>query len=444
MLFRSASRNVGTSPRVVVLFGESFQDLGIFAQRIINLEGGINTGSVISFIQHVNAAEIDATTGVPLSHKQTTSMEVKMAKPEEIDLLDGDTEAPAIILANTGQLRWCRSLGKAMTFTSWNALTRPSAVDECVHYDPVSNSVFGHRDISQHVDQILTTVIPELCDKDSKIEIIAIADSCEYVPLSLDRNWSSIAPRMQSLALINPDFAHPELYTEPLFKTFLLQRTRGFVKESTVPANTPMFGSSGGSHAWQKGFGYNIYSIPDEVSDESIFPMHFLNVLEWQAKVSSNPKHSEDEVTIKTFGDHTASDLGDDIDTRVKTVAEIEAEIQMSHERGFLSADFWDTPDGVEEITRKNDELMAAKKAMAKDSSLEKYRRDEEESIGRESEKGMMESWDIGASKQVVPMNAETQARTDAKDGKAVANVKAVATEEIGRASCRERVSRLV
>lgn len=410
-----------------MLFGESFQDLGIFAQRIIGMEGGINAGSVISFIQHINATEIDAQTGVPLFDKQTASMEVKMANPEEIDLVDGDTEALAIILANTGQLRWCRSLGKSMTFTSWNALTRPSAVDECVHYDPIRNSVAGHRDISKHVDQILTTVIPKLCGRDAKIEIIAIADSCEYVPLSLDRNWSSIAPRMQSMALINPDFAQPESYTNPLFKAFLLQRTRGFIKDSTVPANTPMFGPSGGAHAWQKGFGYNIYSIPDESADESIFPRRFLNVLDWQAKVASDPKHCEDELTIKTFGED-ADALGADIDTTVKTHAEIEAEIKSGHEQGLLNADFWDTPDGVEEITRKEDELTAANKAMGKGVSFEEYK-EEEERVSNENEKTVKESGGRGALKQMVPMLEEAEPKTEAGNGNDVADVKAVATE---------------
>lgn len=422
-----ASKNVGTSPRVVVLFGESFQDLGIFAQRIIGREGGINAGSVISFVQHINATEIDAQTGVPLSEKQTTSMEVKMVNPEEIDLVDGETEAPAIILANTGQLRWCRSLGKAMTFTSWNALTRPSAVDECVHYDPIRNSVAGHRDIGQHVDQILTTVIPKLCGRDAKIEIMAIADSCKYVPLSLDRNWSSIAPRMQSMALIDPDFAQPESYTNPLFKAFLLQRTRGFVKDSTVPANTPMFGPSGGAYAWEKGFGYNIYSIPDESVDESVFPRHFLNVLEWQAKLASDPKHCEDELTIKTFGED-ADALGADIDTTVKTHAEIEAEIKLGHEQGLLNADFWDTPDGVEEITRKEDELTEAKKAMAKGASLEEYK-EEDDRVKNENENTLKESGGIGTLKQTVWMKDATEPKTESGNGNAVADVKAVAME---------------
>ena len=356
-----------------MLFEESFQDLGIFSQRILGMEGGINDGSVISFIQHKNATEIDAATGIPLSSNQTTSMNTKMENLEKVDLVDGDTEAPAIILDNTGQLRWCRSLGKAMTFTSWNALTRPSAVDECVHWDSIRNSVAEHRDISQHVDQILTTVIPKLCGKDAKIEIIAIGESCEYVQLSQDRNWSAIAHRVQSMALINPDFSQPESYTNTLFKTFLLQRTRGFVKDSTVPANTPMFGPSGGAHAWQKGFGYNIYSIPDESADESIFPRHFLDVLDWQGKVASNKEHCEDELTIKTFGDDTAGELGADIDTTVKTHAEIEAEIKSGHEEGLLSADIWDTPDGVEEMFRKEDELVAAKKAMAKGVTVGVY-----------------------------------------------------------------------
>ena len=386
------------------------------------MEGGINAGSVISFIQHINATEIDSTTGVPLCDKQTTSMEVKMANPEEIGLVDGDIEAPAIILANTGQLRWCRSLGKAMTFTSWNALTRPSAVDECIHYDHSRNSVSGHRDISQHVDQILTTVIPKLCGKYAKIEIVAIADSCEYVPISMDRNWSIIAPRMQSLALINPNFSQQESYTSPLFKAFLRQRTRGFIKDSTVPANTPMFGPSGGVHAWQNGLGYNVYSIPDESADESIFPRHFLSVLEWQGKVATGGKeYVEDEMEMMAIGDEGES-LGDEIDTTVKTVAEIEAEIRSGLEEGLLTADIWNTADGVGEIPRKGDELTKVKKAMTKGFILERAPRAGEGRIMSEGEEVVKESRGIMEGKQRAPAGeTETKTRAYAEDRKAVA-----------------------
>ncbi|KAI5303644.1 40S ribosomal protein mrp2, mitochondrial, partial [Ascosphaera pollenicola] len=86
--------SIFTSKRVIVVFGEPTQDLGIWAYRTI---GGqtINAGSAVNFTKEV--------------------------------LKDGK-DASGLIIANLGQLVWyCRGR-RAVSLATWEALPRESAV----------------------------------------------------------------------------------------------------------------------------------------------------------------------------------------------------------------------------------------------------------------------------------------------------------------------------
>lgn len=369
------SKNVGVTPRVLVLFGESFQDLGVFAQRIIGLHGGINAGSAVDFVKYVKALEIGCDTGTPIPESQTSTVRKQLENPEEIDVMDLTTDYPGIILANTGQLQWCRSMGKALTHVSWDAITRPSAVDEAVRFDPVKNTAPGHRTITEHVESIFTSIIPQLCNKDVKLDVIAIRDSCKFVPLYLDTHWDLVKHRMHTLAMVCPDFAVKDSYHNPEFKNFLLQRTRGFVQDSEMPASSPMFGPNGGAMAWQRAFGYNIYSIPSEMADEMIFPRHYRIVLEWiQRLAERGEEFCENEIAYVTIDKEEAREMG-------------EEKVKSAHEREFLTAETWVTEEGMLEIAKREEDLEAAKKVILAKGGFTEKAEAEERRVKEEFEK---------------------------------------------------------
>jgi hypothetical protein len=170
------SRGLPVKKRVVILFYEHMQDLGVFAHRIIGGKGGINEGSAVNLIKYIQA--------------QRTSPE--------------DSEAPGIILANMGQLRWCRLTKKAMTQTSWLALPQRSAVEAPFRFDEEKNTIPGNRDTAEHVDYIFNTVVEQMCDPSAKLDVIGVSDGAVKVFEFLDdfRNFNKWSVRVSAFAAL--------------------------------------------------------------------------------------------------------------------------------------------------------------------------------------------------------------------------------------------------
>ena len=355
-----ASKDISTTRRVFLLFGESSQDLGIFAHRIIGMRGGINAGSAVNFIRTVLSLEINAETGLPLAKSKTGSMQVKLSNPEKIDLTEQDVVSPGVIMANMGQLCWARSQGRAISHVSWDALPRPSAVDSAVRFHTSKNTVPGHRTEAEHVASIFQHVVPQLCAKGVQIHVIAIGDSCEHIPLYLDQHWNSIKTRIniESMAMICPGFAGEteEAYTNEEFKLFLKERTRGWLEDEVRPAGNPLFGPHGGSKAWQRAFGYNMYSLPSENASEMVFPKHFHTILQWITKVAgAGEEYCEDEIAHVDVGD-------EEEDTFFE--GEVWAPGESAVERGLITEAEWGMDEGALKLAKTEEEREAIRAQM--------------------------------------------------------------------------------
>jgi hypothetical protein len=101
------SPNLVQAPRVIVVFGEPVQDLGIWSYRT-SLQDGINIGSAVNFTK--------AVLGESKGELPTNRAEERT-----------DT---ALILANTGQLLWHCGNTRAITTQSWLANSRPSGTSD--------------------------------------------------------------------------------------------------------------------------------------------------------------------------------------------------------------------------------------------------------------------------------------------------------------------------
>jgi hypothetical protein len=119
----------------------------VFAYRIIGGEEGLNAGSAVDFTKSIQSGRG----------------------------LTTDDEVPGIVLANSGQLIWCRSQGRAMGWTEWENLPRKSAVHERFRLDeePGRNLVEGNRDEFEHVQYVLEHVLRNAGGGTAKIDIIA-------------------------------------------------------------------------------------------------------------------------------------------------------------------------------------------------------------------------------------------------------------------------------
>jgi hypothetical protein len=139
------SPNISAKKRVIVFFGERHQDLGIFSYRVIG-EEGIRVGSCLDLVSAVQQGPMATT----------------------------DDQAPGIIITNPGQLHWYRGGSRAVTATEWLNLPRQSAVHEPFRLEEVKNRIAGNRDYREHVSYVFEHVVPEILNKNAKLDLIGL------------------------------------------------------------------------------------------------------------------------------------------------------------------------------------------------------------------------------------------------------------------------------
>lgn len=166
------SPNLSTCKRIVVYFGERNQDLGVFAFRIIGGDEGINVGSAVDFVQAVQ-------TGA--------------AGNEE--------EPPGIVIANPGQLIWCRSQSRAMGRMEWENLPGESAVHPAFRLDEEEgrNLVQGNRDEVEHVEYVFEQVLK---GKGARIDVIGSEWTGAAVVRYLGRNCEFYVESLVAFVLL--------------------------------------------------------------------------------------------------------------------------------------------------------------------------------------------------------------------------------------------------
>ena len=161
------SKNIATAKRVIVYIGESAQDLGIFAYRMIGHDT-VAMGSAVEFVQNVKAS----------------------ARHE-----------PAIVLANMGQLVWYRRGKQAMSQNTWYAIPRESAVSQPLKLDPVRNRVPQNEGLQEHVACVFEQVVNQMTNPDAAIYVIGLGDGALEMVEYLQENWGKWEGRVKAIAV---------------------------------------------------------------------------------------------------------------------------------------------------------------------------------------------------------------------------------------------------
>lgn len=135
------SNNLPTASRIIVIFGEPSQDLGIWAYRTVGADS-INAGSAVGFAR----AALNKNT--------------------------------ALVLANTGQLIWHCGSGRAVAQPTWLSLPRSSA---CAGQPTMSyrNKIPGNSDWPEHVNHVFDTVLaPRVwCNgTEPRIDVVGVSE----------------------------------------------------------------------------------------------------------------------------------------------------------------------------------------------------------------------------------------------------------------------------
>ena len=160
------SSNLSTAKRIILYIGESSQDLGVFAYRIIGQES-IASGSAIDFVQGIQSC------------------------PDQ----------PGLIIANPGQLIWHRRGKQSMTYPTWYALPRKNAVSGPMRLDETKNRVPKNESLPQHIKYMFEEVLRRLADRQAKVHVIGIGDGAVEMVTYLQDEWVKWAGRIEAIAV---------------------------------------------------------------------------------------------------------------------------------------------------------------------------------------------------------------------------------------------------
>ncbi|KAF7585664.1 hypothetical protein BBP40_010345 [Aspergillus hancockii] len=272
------SANLSTSSRIIVVFGEPVQDLGVWAYRSVGTDG-IDAGSAVSFAKAILRPET-------MQEGSNTELETKR----------GDT---ALVLANTGQLIWHCGARKAMTLPSWLAFPRSSAVDPPLMMTP-RNKIPENRHWEEHIACVFNQILADrgrLVRADAKINIVGLADGGLGAVRYLADDWEAWRPYISAMCLSNPlhgdqvDLTNrdEDPNSPSSFSAFVSSRCRAYVL-SHEPLGFPIPGS--------RLHGCNCYSSGEELNIECIMARAWEHMLEWLNKAHADPTLFEAQLKI--------------------------------------------------------------------------------------------------------------------------------------------------
>ena len=253
------SSNLHVAKRVIIYFGESAQELGIFAYRVIGKES-IASGSAINLLNAIQESSLNP---------------------------------PAIVIANPGQSIWYNGGKSAVSPATWSALPRETAVSSPMVIDERRNRVPKNENVASHVRYVLDEVLGHLTDKTAKVDIIGVGDGALEVVERLQIDWIKWEKRVEAV-VVGASHVWKTEFVNQQFKEFWGKRGRAYVL-SPEELETPLNG--------RKQFGCNVYSAGEPHHVECIMPRAYKNILRYLQLVEDAPNYAATEQYIPPADD---------------------------------------------------------------------------------------------------------------------------------------------
>ncbi|KAI0883667.1 Arb2 domain-containing protein [Annulohypoxylon maeteangense] len=260
------SKDIASASRVVVIFGETHQDLGVLAHRVIGGQGGVNKGSMVSIVSALQQQSCSST----------------------------DMSPPGIILANTAELIWWPEGTRTLARVAFDGVPMKSAVHNG-NLITDANLVEGNENTMRHISYMFKHVIPHFVDDAATIDIIGVGDGADCVEKYLDLltkqdEWKN---RIKCLALVGGLVPAYELQNEEFVKVILRNRARAYAT-STEPVGMVLSGPDGNPKT--RTFteqGCPVFSSGSDHYTELTLIMARDIVLDWLQEVAMTPEGEE-------------------------------------------------------------------------------------------------------------------------------------------------------
>ncbi|KAI1744630.1 Arb2 domain-containing protein [Xylaria scruposa] len=253
------SPDLAKKSRVVIIFGEIHQDLGVLAHRVLGGKGGIEKGSLVSAVK------------VLLQQR---------CSPD-------DATAPGIILANLGELVWWPEGGRTLCKSSFDSAPMRSAAHLGNYIDPKVNRVPGNENCAAHAKYIFEKVVPGFVNPAAGLDIIGLGDGADIVEtyLNNDAIWERVGDRINCFASVGGHFPVWELKCDGL-REFLKDRTRAYVP-SLEPLGMILSGPAGNPDTTTfTRLGCPVFSAGEPLHVETLFIASHTTVLDWLQEVA--------------------------------------------------------------------------------------------------------------------------------------------------------------
>lgn len=223
------SPDLKSKKRIVLIVGESEQELGVIAHRVIGGAGGVDKGSMVHIVEAL----------LQNDHDQNKH------KAEDGNHTNGTAEAkytaPGIILANTGELWWWPKGGRGLTPRGAQGAPMRSAVhwgrfsDDGPQGSASPNTVPRNGSPAAHVRCVFEQVVgnTDLVAADVVVQVVGVGDGAVAVQRVLDAHWKLLGGRIGCLAMCGGGLDAASLRDDG-FKKFLREVSLSFPVSVTV------------------------------------------------------------------------------------------------------------------------------------------------------------------------------------------------------------------
>ncbi|KAI0425280.1 hypothetical protein F5Y09DRAFT_352537 [Xylaria sp. FL1042] len=325
--------------RVVIIFGETHQDLGVLAHRVLGGPGGINKGSLVSVVK-------------ALLHKRSSPT---------------DPLPPGIILANMGELIWWPEGRRTLNRFAFDWAPMRSAAHIGNYVDSELNRVRNNEDPMAHVKYIFEKIVPAIVNPKAGLDIIGLGDGADVVEsyLNSDKTWEGLGDRINCFASVGGQFPRWEVKCDGL-REFLKDRARAYAP-STESLGLVLSGPSGNPHTTTfTSLGCPVLSAGEPEHVETLFIASHETVLNWLQEVADTPAEKKPYVNpafTVSYSDAPDGDNDDDDGMRAH-------KITMDRDEGKESTQSQQYENFVEENGGNESSGAGGQKIITRDNSI--------------------------------------------------------------------------